>query len=283
MTIARPPRLTDAEVGARVRAARHSRQLSQRALAKMISVSPATLSQIEQGNTRLSVARLEHIASALKLSVGAMLADSTPIDMPATTPAEQPTDWRSYEPLVFDTVLQAALDEFLAYGYHGTTVRGIAARTNLSVSGIYHYYPSKQQMLVAILEHTMADLLHRARAARDEGRDPVERFCALIENLALYHTNRRDLGFVGAAEMRSLESANRKKVAEQRNAQQHMVNHEVEQAIRNGQFQAASAHEAARAVVTMCTALPTWWRPEGRYTPEQVAEQYVRFALKLMT
>jgi hypothetical protein len=32
----------------------------------------------------------------------------------------------------------------------------------------------------------------------------------------------------------------------------------------------------------MCTALPTWWRPDGPYNPEQVAEQYVTFALDLM-
>jgi AcrR family transcriptional regulator len=59
----------------------------------------------------------------------------------------------------------SALDEFLEIGYHGATVRGIAARCGLSVSGIYHYYTSKQQMLVTILDLAMAELLMRARAA----------------------------------------------------------------------------------------------------------------------
>ncbi|MDN5931807.1 MAG: TetR/AcrR family transcriptional regulator, partial [Pseudonocardia sp.] len=190
--------------------------------------------------------------------------------------------WREYGPLDFDPVLRAALDEILAIGYHAATVRGIAARAGLSVSGIYHYYTSKQHMLVTILDLTMADLLVRARAAYEEGHDPVERFCLLVEALVLFHTHRRELGFVGAAEMRSLEPANRARIAELRTVQQRMVDHEVAEAVRLGRFRADHPHEAARAVVTMCTALPTWWRPDGPLSPEQVAAQYVGFARQMM-
>ena len=41
-------------------------------------------------------------------------------------------------------------------------------------------------------------------------------------------------------------------------------------------------YEAARAVVTMCTALPQWFSAAGPATPEQVAAQYVDFALALV-
>ena len=40
--------------------------------------------------------------------------------------------------------------------------------------------------------------------------------------------------------------------------------------------------EAARAVVTMCTALPQWFRDTGPASPEHVAGQYVDFALDLV-
>ena len=38
-------------------------------------------------------------------------------------------------------------------------------------------------MLVALLDLTMTDLETRAAAARDEGRDPVERFALLVQAL----------------------------------------------------------------------------------------------------
>lgn len=284
----------DATLGAQVRAARTARGVTLRGLARMLDVSPATVSQIETGRTGLSVTRLTRIADALGMTVVQIL-DVTVGGEDPRPPGPFPVDvngpavsWpalsnlREYGPLGFDPVLQAALDEFLAIGYHGATVRGIAARCGLSVSGIYHYYTSKQQMLVRILDLTMVDLMTRAHAARAEGRDPVERFCRLIEHLALYHTHRRELGFVGASEMRSVEAGDHQRIAAERTAQQRMVDHEVEQAVRAGFFRVDHPHEAARAAVTMCTGLPTWWQPGGSLSPEQVADQYVGLALDLM-
>ena len=278
----------DDMTGAQVRSVRTARGVSLRTLARMIEVSPATLSQIEQGKTRLSVPRLGRIADALDVSVAQILdtvaggTDDGPERAPRPTPAAS-SAWRVFEPLDFDPVLRAALDEFVHIGYHGATVRSIAARAGLSVPGIYHHYDSKQQMLMAIERYTMADLLARAEAARAEGRDPVERFSLLVELLALYHTHRAELGFVGAAEKRSLDPGNAKVIARQRTRQQRMVDREVTDAVRAGQFRADKPHERARAIVTMCTALPTWWRPDGVYSPEQIAGQYVTFALDLMT
>lgn len=286
----RPP---EEMLGAQVRAARMAKGISLRGLARSLQVSPATLSQIENGRTKLSVSRLSGIADALELTVAQILDMAARSDSPqSASPGPAPgmrapagpgmTHWRSYGPLDFDPVLRAALDEFLEIGYHGATVRGIAARCGLSVSGIYHYYTSKQQMLVTVLDLTMTELLTRARAAQAEGRDSVERFSLLIEHLALFHTHRRELGFVGASEMRSLQPANRARIADLRIVQQRMVDREVEDAVRQGRFRTDHPHDAARAVVTMCTALPTWWRPDGPLTAEQIAERYVDFSLDLM-
>jgi AcrR family transcriptional regulator/transcriptional regulator with XRE-family HTH domain len=275
----------DTTLGAQVRAARASKGLSLRALASLLEVSPATVSQIENGRTGLAVSRLTRIAEVLDLSVAEILD----VDITVATPEREPprlpepaVDWRAYPPLAFGPVLTAALAEFLAIGYHGATVRGIAARCGMSVSGIYHSSASKQHMLVALMDFTMNDLLSRSQAARTEGRDPVERFCLLVENLTLFHTHRRELGFVGSSEMRSFEAANRQKIADLRTVQQRMVDHEVEDAVRDGRFRAEHPREAARAVVTMCTALPTWWRHGGPLTPEDVAERYVGVALDVM-
>ena len=195
---------------------------------------------------------------------------STPrVGQVATGAAAADSDWRSYPPLVLDQPLQAALSAFLEFGYHGATMREIAQRAGLSVPGVYHYFASKQDMLVAILDLTMHDLLARSRAARAEGKDPVTRFALLVECLALFHTHRRELGFVGASEMRSLVPAQRRRVAAARRTQQRMVDEEVEKACASGAFVTPRSHEASRAVVTMCTALPQWYEPAGEATGER--------------
>jgi AcrR family transcriptional regulator len=269
----------DGALGRRLREERERRGLTLRALARQIGVSPATLSHIETGKTRANDARLENIADALGVASAGLTAGPAP---DGGKPAEPPADWRTYPPPTLDPVLRAALDLFLDVGYHGASVRDIAARSGLSVSGIYHYHPSKQQMLVRILDAAMADLLARAEQARAEGADPVARFRLLVENLALFHTHRRELGFIGASEMRSLERANRDRIAAMRVRQQRMLDAEVEAAVALGRFDVRRPRQASRAVVTMCTSLVQWYRPDGPMSPEQIALEYVEFALDLV-
>ncbi len=92
----------------------------------------------------------------------------------------------------------------------------------------------------------------------------MQRFTLLVECLALFHTHRAALGFLGASEMRSLLPAARERVVAVRRSQQRMVDVEVVTACRDGLFTTPRPREAARAVVTMCTALSQWYSPAGR-------------------
>lgn len=258
--------------GRTVRELRAARGLTVRTLAELLRVSPATVSAIENGRTGVSSTRTALLAEVLEVPVQQMFG---------LTAIAEPT-WRSFPPLDLDLALGGALSSFQEFGYHGATMRTIAQRAQLSVAGLYHYYPSKQDMLVALLDLTMTDLQIRSAAARAEGRDPVERFAFLVECLALVHTHRRALGFVGASEMRSLAPEARRRLAGLRREQQQLVDHEVEQAVRTGAFRTTRPREASRAVVTMCTALPYWFHDTGPTTAEQVAAQYVEFALDLV-
>jgi AcrR family transcriptional regulator len=211
-----------------------------------------------------------------------------PVDGPArdangNSHAADTEDWRTFHPLLLDPVLRAAVEAFVELGYHGATVGDIARRCGLSKPGTYHYYPRKEEMLVAILDLTMADLRERSRAAVEEGGgDPVRRFALLVECLSLYHTHRGDLAFIGASEMRSLDPAHRDRIACVRTEQQRMLDAEVASATEAGRFTTPFPHEASRAVATMCTGLAQWYRPQGPLSPEEIAEQYVCFALDMM-
>ena len=102
-------------------------------------------------------------------------------------------NWRSYpKDPGLSQVLAASLVVFHEYGYHGTTVRMIATQAGMSVPGLYYHFTSKQEILVALLKQSNEDLMARAQAALAEAGDsPRERFSALVENIILYMTHRR--------------------------------------------------------------------------------------------
>lgn len=266
-------------LGRRVRVARTARGVSLRALAGLLEVSPATLSAVEHGRTGLSAVRLARIAELLDVPVDQLLV---PLPVPATDAGRPLSAWRAYEPLVLEPALAGALAAFVELGYSGASMRDVGRHAGLSVPGIYHHYASKQDLLVALLELTMEDLLTRSRAARDEGTDAPGRFRLLVECLALFHTHRRELAFLGASEMRSLLPAARARVAAARRVQQRMVDDQVREGCRSGAFATTRPGDAARAVVTLCSALPQWFSPAGPASAEQVAALYVGFALDVV-
>lgn len=277
-----------------VRQSRRLAGVSLRELARRIGVSPATLSAIETGKTGLAVSRLHDIAAALHTTPDRLLPAGRaarepaepPPSAPASTEPDTPADWRVFEPLRVDPVLAAAITAFVRTGYHGATMRSIARQARMSVPGVYHHYRSKQELLVITLDLTMADLMWRMRAADREadagGGGGAERVRLMVQALALFHTHRRELASIGASEMRGLEPANRRRIAGLRNDVQHLLDAAIDHAIADGALHTTSPRHAGRAIATMCTSLCQWFRAGGPDSPEQIATEYARFALRLL-
>ncbi|WP_435198426.1 TetR family transcriptional regulator [Janibacter sp. GS2] len=276
-------------LGGSVRDLRQRRGMTLRQLSREMGTSVGTLSAIENGKVGTSSHRVVQLADALGVradllltGVGQPIHDGRWLVRGFAGPGNHLEGWRSYDALILDPALHGALESFLEFGYHGSTMRGIAERAGLSVAGLYHYYESKQQMLVALFDRTMSELAGRTTAARSAPDEPWTRFAKLVECLALFHTHRRELGFIGASEMRSLAQPARQRIAQLRTTEQAKVDVELLAACRAGVFATDRPHEAARSVVTMCTSMAQWYRSDGPSTPEELAGQYVDFALDLV-
>ncbi|GFG71777.1 transcriptional regulator [Mycolicibacter senuensis] len=290
---------TTASCGGAIRAARRARGMTVRELAQRLQLSAATVSAVENGKTGISVTRLQQYARALGVTAAQLLDGGTGLpasgpDRAAAEPHPPERDWRTFPPLVLDTVLRAAVDAFVDTGYHGSTMRDVASRATMSVPGIYHHYPDKQALLVAILDATMAELHWRVAAARTDASTGIDQVRRIVEALALFHTHRQKLAFIGASEMRSLNPANRRRIAEARNKVQHMLDAAIDRASEEAGLRAvdgvttvlgdaADRRIAGRAIATMCTSLPQWFNAAGPATPEETARAYGEFAVSLLT
>lgn len=277
--------------GAAIRGARQRSGLSLRRLAALLEVSPATVSAVENGRTGVSVERLHRIADVLGVAPADLLEDLDPQTPQITplTPALSPADpagppghWRDFAPLPIDTVLAGAIRAFVETGYHGASMRSIARHAGMSVPGVYHYYPRKQDLLVAILDITMRDLIWRVEQARDEADDPLDRLGRVVEALALYHARRNELAFIGASEMRSLEPASYRRIARLRHHVQDVLDQQIEAAVAARAVSPRHPRDAGKAIATMCTSLAQWFRPDGATTPEQIAREYAELAVSML-
>lgn len=286
-------------VGARLRELRRARGLSIRDLATQLEVSPATVSAIENGHTAVTVDRLTTIAARLQVSAIDLIEPGPSTELASGPPTKLATadtagrhdgsaPWRVFPDVEVDMVMGSAIACFVAKGYHGSNMRSIAAGAGISVAGVYHHYASKQQLLIKILDLTMDELDWRLASARDSiddneaPRAPLARLAALVEALALFHTLRPDLAFIGASEMRSLEPAARQRITVRRTTIQRLLDIEINEAAARGLTHTTRPLECARAIATMCTSLPQWFDTSGPTTPEQIAVEYAEMALRMI-
>jgi TetR/AcrR family transcriptional regulator len=71
-----------------------------------------------------------------------------------------------------EIILKAALEVFSAFGFRGSTVDQIATKAGLSKPNLLYYFRRKEDIYVAVLEHTLDDWLEPLRQL-DPAGDPI--------------------------------------------------------------------------------------------------------------
>ncbi|MDG4826301.1 TetR/AcrR family transcriptional regulator [Asanoa sp. WMMD1127] len=193
------------------------------------------------------------------------------------------SDWRDYGPLDFPRILDAALRAFYEHGYHGTTTRDLARRSGLSVPGVYHYYASKQDILVDLMMVVIDELLTRSRdALAGAPPEPRAQFDALVESLLRFHMYRRTGAMVSTAELRSLEPGNRERYVAKRDEQQRMLDDVILTGVRDGVFTTPYPKDASRAIASLCVGVASWYRPDGSLPVEALLDRYLTIARSIV-
>ncbi|WP_292099684.1 TetR/AcrR family transcriptional regulator [Brevundimonas sp.] len=87
----------------------------------------------------------------------------------------------SAAPDVRTRIVMAAMELFWAKGYNSTSIADILSRTQLNAGSLYHVFPGKQDVLIAVLEAYRDGLYPMLVDPAWEGvDDPVERIFALL-------------------------------------------------------------------------------------------------------
>ncbi|MCK9795600.1 TetR/AcrR family transcriptional regulator [Isoptericola sp. 4D.3] len=84
-----------------------------------------------------------------------------------------------------EEILQAAIAAFAEVGYHGASLREIAARVGISHPGLLHHFPTKAALLEAVLEHRDAVDFADLDTDLEQGRSLFEALVRLVQRNAL--------------------------------------------------------------------------------------------------
>ncbi|GAA5173018.1 TetR/AcrR family transcriptional regulator [Pseudonocardia eucalypti] len=180
-------------------------------------------------------------------------------------------------------ITNAAREIFAERGYHGTSIRDIAARAGLSLSALYHWHSSKQDLLAALLWEGTNDYFEACeRELAAAGDDPTQRLRAMVRSSVAYRVRRRVESKIIAQEWRNLEPEHQERLNELADAATRLWTDIIADGIRRGVFHCAHPEDARRTVVAACNAIAQWYDPAGEVDLEELIARYTDIALRVV-
>ena len=79
-------------------------------------------------------------------------------------------------------ILVHATNVFCDKGYAAASMRDLSRASGVSLSGLYYYFDSKEELLYLIQKHTFSTIVDRLRQRLDEVADPADRIRMFILN-----------------------------------------------------------------------------------------------------
>ncbi len=179
-------------------------------------------------------------------------------------------------------ILRAALGLYSEYGFHGTSIRQIASQVGINPATLYAHYPSKEQILAELVLLGHQELHDRLRnALATAGDSPAARLAALVREHALIHADYPLLAVVANAEMHVLSAENAAAALELRGRCRAFLSDVLADGARGGEFNLIDPALTAIAIGGLGMQIAHWFVPGQPYTREQVADAYLRLALRM--
>jgi AcrR family transcriptional regulator len=181
-----------------------------------------------------------------------------------------------------ERLARAAAEAFAARGFHGTSTRDLASAAGLSPAGVYVHHRSKEELLHALSTEGHRRVLALVLDAVAECDDPVGQLGTLVERFVAHHAVEHVSARVVNYELAALSEPHREEAAAQRHAIEACVRDVVRRGVADGVFVTDDPDLSAAAVLSLGVDVARWYRPGGRWTPEDLAAHYRGLALAML-
>lgn len=179
-----------------------------------------------------------------------------------------------------ERVLQAAAELFRLRGFDATSMREVAELAGLGKSSLYHHIPSKQELLGEIIERGVDKLMAALERVASAHLPASERLRLAVRTQVLTYIEHRDSVTCFIQEGRALSSEQRRAYVAKRDQYEAWFRQIVADGIASGEFRPTDVKLAVFAVLGMCHWVVRWYRPDGDFSPEEIADQFAEFAVR---
>ncbi len=175
-----------------------------------------------------------------------------------------------------EEILLRAADKFGKQGYQATTLDEIAAAAGISRAAFYLYFPNKEELLRRMYSQVIATSQAAIERIVSENLPVSEKLRRIIRRQVRYMASNIPLSQVFFSEIFNLRPELGQWVRRANRAFGAVIERVVSEGVQKGELVQVHPKQFTYALMGMCNWMHRWYRPGGEWTPDTVAEEFIR-------
>lgn len=179
-----------------------------------------------------------------------------------------------------DDIIAAATRVFSERGYHAASMVEIAGAVGMRKPSLYHHVRTKEDLLFAIHEQMIDELIDQTTAALSTSMTPGEKMRHVLRVSLSFVARHRDGVTVFLQERSAVSGERWSELVVKRDFYEQMVRAIIAEGTASGAFVALPPAIATKGILAMANWGYTWFDPNGELSADHVADIFATIALQ---
>ena len=185
-------------------------------------------------------------------------------------------NWETRRQAIIDT----SAPVFARHGYHATGIMELCAANELGKGALYHYIGSKEELLAAIHDRVMDEVMLGADRVAAAGGTPSQQLAMLGDELLDVIHRYPDHVWVFLHEFPALTGERAAQFRERRRAYERRVEDVLQEGVETGEFRDLQPRLTAMAWLGMHNYTYLWLKAGGRLSARDVAQPFAEIFMR---
>jgi len=173
-----------------------------------------------------------------------------------------------------EAILESAAQVFRQKGFHGASMADIADVVKLQKPSLYHYFSSKQDILLELLDRALELVTTGMLQVMAQDLPVEEKLRLAMRSYLKTLSEQGDLVSVMLMEHRSLDPEYRSRHIPHRDRFENMWRDLIQQGVESGFFACNDVSLTVRGLMGVMNWTITWYRPDGPLSIDEISDSF---------
>jgi len=183
----------------------------------------------------------------------------------------------------YQAIVDTSARVFARRGYHATGIMELCAQNELGKGALYHYIGSKEELLAAIHDRVMDEVMLGADRVAEAGGSPSQQLAMLGDELLDVIHRYPDHVWVFLHEFPALTGERAEQFRKRRRGYERRVEEVLSAGVASGEFRALEPRLTTMAWLGMHNYTYLWLKPGGALSARDVAKPFAEIFMRGIT